>query len=883
MTGATLGLRRPMQLLDRDAALGTLGAALDRTREGRGEVVVVAGEAGIGKTTLLRAFLTGLPPGQLAFSGACDDLVTPRPLGPFHDIGRQAGGELGALVRGGSSADELQHGLLDVLGRLPPPVVVVLEDLHWADEATLDVVTFLGRRIAERAMLLVLTYRDVGVGPNHPLARVLGSLPPRHVITQRLEPLTPAAVAVLAAGRDVDTVRLHELTGGNPFYVTEVLAGSGDGLPPTVGFAVTARVAHLPEPARLLLQLLSLIPTRVETAIVDALAPSWPAELAPAEAAGMIGVDGSSLSFRHELARQAVAEQVPRLIARGWHARILDVLATRGADPAELVHHAAAAGDEDALARYAPDAAEAAHATEAHREAVAHYERALVLEGRLEPGRAGELWLGLGRARMAAELSEVEALDAARRAVEIARTAADELALGRALAAMSRIASWAGDNRLAGELADEAVRILMPLGASSACAQALTAAAYVSLAQWDVEAAARWAEQARQLAAEVDDRRTAALAQAFLGAVDIAASGVATRLEEGVEAALAQGDRVAAIEGLMVAATAYAFRRAHARSLEYVDRGLDVATEYEYTSWGVYLRILRAQVLFESGRWPEADADLATAFAVMSTQGWARAAALVVRGRIAARRGQPTAREDLQRAWELVRGSAVLQLCFPVACGLAELAWLGKGLSQPPPELLEVAALPDAGRWAAVAGELGVWLQRAGADPGDVAAMARPHRLLVHGRFTEAAAAWRELGCVYEAAEAAVLSDDRDGIAAGLAVLDELGAAPLAREARRRLRAMGERVPRGPQPSTRDHPAGLTRRQAEVLELLTTGATNLEIADQLVLSVRTVDHHVAAILQRFGVASRTEAVRAARAMRRDEPSSRRSLRATRDD
>jgi tetratricopeptide (TPR) repeat protein len=181
-----------------------------------------------------------------------------------------------------------------------------------------------------------------------------------------------------------------------------------------------------------------------------------------------------------------VAAQVPRLIARDWHARILDVLTTLGADPAELVHHAAAAGDEDALARHAPDAAEAAHAAEAHREAVAHYERALALEDRLEPGRAGDLWLGLARARMAAERSEVEALDAARHAVEIARAAADDPALGRALAAMSRIASWAGDNRLAGELADEAVGILQPLGASPACAQAMAAAAYVSLAQWDV-------------------------------------------------------------------------------------------------------------------------------------------------------------------------------------------------------------------------------------------------------------------------------------------------------------------------------------------------------------------------------------------------------------
>jgi DNA-binding CsgD family transcriptional regulator/energy-coupling factor transporter ATP-binding protein EcfA2 len=857
-----------VDLLDRDAALGRLEAALARARTGRGEIVVVTGEAGIGKSTLVRSFLAGLPPELHAFGGVCDDLVTPRPLGPFHDVGRQIGGELGALLRDGPNPEQLQHTLLDVLGRLPPPVVVVLEDLHWADEATLDAVTFLGRRILQRPILLVLTYRDVEVGADHPLTRVLGSLPPRQVTPERLQPLTPRAVAALAAGRDLDATQLYEVTGGNPFYVTEVLAGAGLGLPPTVAFAVTARVAQLPEPTRLLLQLLSLIPTRVDTRIVAALHRDWQAVLAPAEMIGMIELHGTSLSFRHELARRAVAQQASPLAARGWHARILEVLTELDGDPAELVHHAEAAGDDDAVARHAPKAAEAAHAAEAHREAVAHYERALGREDRLEARRAGELWLGLARARMAAERSEVEALHAARRAVELARAEGDDLALGRGLAAMSRIASWAGDNRLAGELAEEAIGILQPLGASSECAQAMVAAAYVSLAQWDATTAATWARHAREMATAVDDRRTAALAHTFLGVVDIAVSGTATRLEEGVQAALDQGDRQAAVEGLMAAATAYAFRRAHARSLGFVDRGLDVATAHEYTSWGVYLRVLRAQVLFEVGRWQEADADLAAAFATMSTQGWARAAALLVRGRLAARRGERTARQDLEAAWELVRGSGVLQLSFPVACALAELSWLEDGLVHPPPELREVAELPDAGRWPAVAGELGVWLQRAGADPGDVDAMAGPHRLLVQGRFAEAAAAWQERGCVYEAAEAAVLADDKASIAAGLTTLDGLGAVPLARAARRRLRAMGERVPRGPQPATRRHPAGLTRRQGEVLDLLATGATNAQIAEQLVLSVRTVDHHVAAILQRLGVTSRRDAARTAQGLTR---------------
>jgi ATP/maltotriose-dependent transcriptional regulator MalT len=314
----------------------------------------------------------------------------------------------------------------------------------------------------------------------------------------------------------------------------------------------------------------------------------------------------------------------------------------------------------------------------------------------------------------------------------------------------------------------------------------------------------------------------------------------------------------------MATATTFAFRRSHDRALEYADRALEVATTYEFPGWGVYVRTLRAQVLFELGRWAETNAELTTVFATMSTGGWARAAALTVRGRLAARRGEPTARDDLEGAWELARGSGVLQLCAPVAAGLAELAWLDGELDRPRPELIEVVAMPDVARWRAIAGELQLWLHRAGADPGDIGGLARPYRLLIEGRYVEAADVWERVGCVYEAAEAAVLCDDEPTILAGIERLDRLGAAPLARLARHRARRLGVQVPRGPRPTTRDHPAGLTRRQAEVLQLLETGATNAQIADQLVLSTRTVDHHVGAILQRLGVSSRQDAAQRAR-------------------
>lgn len=855
-----------MDLVGRASALASLEAALARASAGAGQFVAVTGEPGIGKSALVQAFLATLPSQLRPVEGACDDLLTPRPLGPFHDVARRAGGELRELLREGAGRDQVHHALLDLLSRLPPPAVVVIEDLHWADAATLDALALLGRRVAKQPLLLIATFRRSDAGADRSLARVLAAVPAAHLTLVALEPLSPDLVARLAGDRSIDAARIHALTGGNPFYVTEVLAGDGRSLPPSVRFAVTARVAQLPPDTQDLLRVVSLVPGRVEGEVLDRLEPAWGELLEPAESDGIVETRGTALAFRHELARRAVAEAMPRMLARRHHARILEALTAWGADAATLVHHAEGAGDRGAVARHAQVAAERAHRSEAHREAVEHYQRALAVEDDLDPAEAGRLWFGLGQARMAADRSEREALDAARRAVAIARDLDDPQQLGRALASEARISSWAGDNRIAAELAREAVTHLEAHGTEEEVAEALLVAAYVALALWDFGGAARHATRARELASGAGAARSVALSDAYLGVVDLASTGDQRRFDEGVEGCLAHGHHLGAVEGFMTAATALSVRHRYAPARVLLDRAIDVADTYEYASWGRYLRALRGQVLFETGDWDAAEAEIAALMRSMRTHGWPRATALLVRGRLAARRGQEGAREDLQTAWRMAQDLAVIQLLHPAATALAELAWLEGAPDAAPPELLQLATEQPVARWPAVAGEIGVWLHRSGLDPGDTSRMPRPHRALIAGRVEEAADAWARRGCVYEAAEAAVLSDDPERVLDGLETLDRLGAQPLARRARAHLRGLGISAPRGPQPTTRRHPAGLTARQAEVLELLVAGATNAEIAQRLVLSVRTVDHHVSAVLQKLGVASRREAAEVARTL-----------------
>jgi predicted ATPase len=223
-----LGVEAP-ELLERDEQLGALGDALSEVAErGVGLVVLVHGEAGIGKTALVRRFCGQADGSVRVLWATCDPLFTPRPLGPLFDIARVVDGELREQVEAGGQPHEVARALMDELDGRSPSVVVV-EDLHWADEATLDVLRLCARRIDSVPAMLVLTYRDDGLHPSHPLRSMLGELPSAMSARHELPRLSETAVAALARASTLDLSELYERTGGNPFYVTEALSAGGGG------------------------------------------------------------------------------------------------------------------------------------------------------------------------------------------------------------------------------------------------------------------------------------------------------------------------------------------------------------------------------------------------------------------------------------------------------------------------------------------------------------------------------------------------------------------------------------------------------------------------------------------------------------------------------
>ncbi len=396
------------ELVEREPALSALRGRL-HDAAARGQVALVAGEAGIGKTSVLRALAAAHSP---VWWGACDALQTPHPLAPLLDIARDHRTCFAERLAGPRPA--LFEAVLDELRLAPAPVLVVIEDAHWADDATLDLLKFLGRRIERTRALLAVSFRDDEVTAMHPLRRVIGELPPAAVTRIALPRLSPQAVETLARRAERSAAGVHAATGGNPFFVTEVLRDSGSTVPRSVQDVVLARAARLPESAQALLRLAAVVPGHIERWLVDELLAPSLSDLEACLASGLLVADGANLAFRHELGRVAIESSLSPPAAQALHARVLAALVAPGRDaaPARLVHHAVRAGDTAAISRCAPIAAAQAAERGAHREALAQWRVALAhgvpaddaerrqwLEGRARCARAPGAGTGRRRRR----------------------------------------------------------------------------------------------------------------------------------------------------------------------------------------------------------------------------------------------------------------------------------------------------------------------------------------------------------------------------------------------------------------------------------------------------------------------------------------------------
>ena len=846
-----------MEVLERGQLLDQLDNLLAEAGRGQGRLVLVRGEAGIGKTTLVREFTAGR--NRRVLWGICDPVEPPRPLAPVFDIAGQTGGELQSALDS-SDRNRILFAFLALLRAEGGPWVVVLEDMQWADESSVDVLRVVGRRVGQLPALVVVTYRDNEVGPGHILTGALGDIPRTSIATIDVPELSLAAVAQMSGSSTIDAVALHRAAAGNPYFVSEVIAAGDQAVPTSIRDAIVARASRLSPPALRLLRAASVLGQRCHGGLALAVAGGGAAEVDECVARGMLRRDGAELQFRHELTQRSVHESTPAAERTELHRRALDELRgpDAGADPAELARHASEGGDATAVVEFAPRAGAQAAALGSHRAATAHFASAIALGDLLPADQRAALFTA--HARECFVTDDVgNAVIGEEKALQIWRDLGDPLNEGRCLTRLAQYASWNDAGLACLDIAAEAVRIFesRPPGPDLAAAYARSAQLSMILGQH--KKSIPEASKALELAREFGDEEVLVNALDTLGCSLISEGdeGGWELLEESLERALSaelEEEAARAFNNLITCAVngrQYAeFSLLYEKALAFfADRELD---QSERCLIGGVI-----EALFGTGRWDEAE-RLARDI-IQRGQSAGRMDALGVLGRLTARRGGQDAFDWLDEALEH-QAAHGCEAGYPLRAYRAEAAWLAGDLRKVGVEI--DAALAEVGEGTNLwyLGELATVAQRVGLELEVDRALPEPYTFYLGGYPQKAAAAWSDLGCPYEEAAMLAESDEEADLRRSLSMLCSLGAVPLATRVEERLKAIGARsIPRGPRASTKANVAGLSDREVEVLRLLARGLRNAEIAADLVVSTRTVDHHVSSILSKLGARSRFEA------------------------
>jgi DNA-binding CsgD family transcriptional regulator/tetratricopeptide (TPR) repeat protein len=741
---------------------------------------------------------------------------------------------------------------------------VVLEDLHWADEATLDVLRLLARRLGQRKVLVLATYRDDELDRAHPLRMLLGELPAGGARV-RVPPLSEAAVSALASSAGLNGPELYRKTGGNPFFVTEVLATLQLAIPETVRDAVLARVARLSADSRAVVEAVAVVPPHAEMWLLEEIVPGAAEQLGNCLSSGVITESAGAIAFRHELARLAVEEALDPGGRLTLHRRALAALAQPPhgrVDLARLAHHAEAAVDTAAVSRYAPQAAAEAAALGAHREAAAQYARALRYAHRLDPGAKASL---LERQCHEFYLANqtTEAVCAGHAAVQAFHELGDQLQEASALLKLATVQRITGDVAASEASVNEAIALLGEVAPCRELAMAYAATAQIAMINGHTEETLAAGRAALRLAEQLDDTEVLVHTLITLGTQEAEAAATRSAGREKLTRSIALAKRAGLDELVGRAYNNLAYETLACRDLQAAEACVAEAVAYSTTrGTEVWLHISlgsQAEVQLLRGQWDQA---VETARQVLRSCETAvpRIGPLLVVGLVRARRGEPDAWGPLDEAQAITRSIGELQMMVAVASARAELAWLE---GRPTAAVEETAAVVERALRASdtwTLPEVAYWRWQAGVRESIADHDTSPYRLQMMGQAREAAKRWAALGCPYEAALAMTDSGDQELLRKALGELRSLGAAATAAIVARRLRQQGARgIPRGPRASTTTNPANLTKRQVEVVTLIAQGLRDADIAQRLYLSEKTVGHHVSAILRKLGVATRGQA------------------------
>jgi DNA-binding CsgD family transcriptional regulator len=847
-----------VQLLERETFLAALDGYAEDADSGHGRLVVVSGEPGIGKTSLVDAFRESRPDLRWLW-GACDGSFTPRPLGPLREIIDQLDGSLPEPATNDDDRHRLFAAFMADLEASPATTGVVVEDLHWADEATLDWLGFLARRVERTRTLVVVTLREGEASADGPHRKALTHLV-THKSTRRvsLPPLSTEAVQHLADGSSRDADQLFELTGGNPFYVVETLASDADTVPRSVADVVAARVLSVPKDAQQLLQAAAVLVQPSSAEILESVSGLPGSVIDECLVSGTLVADANIYRFRHELTRRAVEDAVPAFRRAELHRAALPVLESTGADVALLAHHAAGAGVANKTVLYGTAAGDAAAAVASHREAATQYARALQHAHAEEATTRAGLHEKLATTHALRDHWE-DSLIHRQAALAIRRELGDPMHISENLRGVATCQWRLCRGAEANGAMESAYQLMVDEPDSMEKGWAIASYTNFGLAPGQK---VHLLSEVCSMAERLQEPSLSAFALVGLGAHTYSSGGDGSAdLEKSLRMFLDTGDPSRAAWAY-TNLYEYAVDSVHLEESAWIyEEGLPFVIDHDISTYSFCLRASRAQVLVRQSHHDEAIA-LVREMEHETMSPINRCHMLLPLGISRIRQGDRAGLDDLSQAWELATASDDPEWTVNAATAVAQAAWILDEPSLVDDAMAAELARPDFLQvW--LYAEYAVWLARLGRlETTTHDYLPEPWSLELAGDHRRAADAWEARGCRFDKAVVLASSGDPDACREAIGIFTELGSDIAADRARQILRSSGQRVPARSRTrrTTKKHPAGLTAREAEVLELLAEDLTNAQIASRLFLSPRTVDHHVSSLLTKLGASSRGDAV-----------------------
>jgi DNA-binding CsgD family transcriptional regulator len=858
-----------MELIERAGFLASLQTEFQRMAAGEGHCIFVSGEAGIGKTSLVKAFCKELKNRCNIYQGSCDALFTPRPLAPLYDILLQMRNDLPEPGSEGTDRTVFFTRFIQELNNQKDACLIVFEDIHWADEATLDFIKFLARRITQLRCLFILTYRGEEIHSNHPLRNLLGQLNPDSFTRLQLPPLSRQAVEKLAGEKGYNGEDVYSISGGNPFYVNEILASYSTGVPDNIKDSILSVYNRNDGITKQIWEILSVLPTGFEVKYLERLEPSYAAALEKCLDLRILVPKEGLISFKHELYRRTIESSLSPLLRVALNKKILDLLLEdfeENLETERIIHHAKNANEYDLVVHYAPLAARQAASLGAHEEARKLYYSAIEYYQGNDKDRliqfyepyAYECYL-TNRGR--------EAIIYQERSLKILKEKNDPERIGNCLWFLSRLWWFDGNRKHAEKYAGEAIAVLADQAPSRVKAMAFSNMSQLNMLAGQTVECISWGEKAIAMARELNDEETLSHALNNVGCVK---NKIRSSQQEGHDL-LQQSLEIALRNSYHEhAARAYANQLHNAiETKDYplakkiVAEGICYCDERDLNSWACYMQSCESRLKLETGHWSDAARIGDNLLQYEDQARIVKMVALVVVATIKMRKGEPDALPLLLEAKEKALKAMELQRIIPAMVALLEYEWI---TGEP---LIEKGVLDTTlimiGQMGQIyeTNEFAFWLSKARRQSIPQKEVFEGYETDTVKKAQKAAAWWERAGCPYLQALALFEGEEEDKRKA-ITIVHGLGARAVYEKMKLEMRGSGiKSIPRGIRRTTQSNPALLTDRELGVLQLLKEGIQNKEIAARLFISAKTVDHHISAILFKLEAKSRIIAVQEA--------------------